>query len=292
MSGPHPTMPETGGSKPRGVFRCTRRRLLGAAVLAAAGAVTYGTWDATQLETNVVALPEAALPGMEGLRILHFSDVHNNWGLMAEVLRRARLLRPDIIVFTGDLITDFERLMRTRTIILQLRALAKVAPVYACLGNHDMNKLEQVERIFRAAGVRLLRNEAVEWRSPDGRALRLAGLGDWTEGDEEPARCLERLNSRGEKSPAILVLSHNPDSLEAIQDYEWDTMLSGHTHGGQIGNPFTGRPLAWNGKMIAGLYEVEGRYLFVTKGVGNIGGMRFFCAPEINLLVIGRRAGS
>lgn len=292
MEAPPPSASSEPTGQPRGRLLCTRRRLLGAGILAAAGAMTYGTWEADQLETNIVELPEAALPGMAGLRILHFSDLHNDWTLMAEILRRTPALRPDIIVFTGDLITDFERLMRTRTIILQLRELAQMAPVYACIGNHDMNKLEQVERIFRAAGVRLLRNEAVIWQSPDGTALRIAGIGDWTEGDEDPARCLQPSGSDDEARLPTLVLSHNPDSREVLKNYSWDLMLAGHTHGGQIGNPFTGKCLTWNATMVAGLYPYEGRRIFVTKGVGNIGGARFFCAPEINLLLIGERVGA
>lgn len=288
LSSPEPTPDKPRG---RGRLRCTRRQLLGAGILAAAGVAIYGNWDANQLETNTFELPEEALPGMAGLRILHFSDLHNNWDLMDDILRRTPELRPDIIVFTGDLITDFERLMRTRTIILQLRALAKMAPVYACFGNHDMNKFEQVERIFRLAGVRLLRNEAVEWRSPDGSTLRIAGLGDWTEGDEDPAHCLKPRRLRSTADAPTLVLSHNPDSREAVRDYDWDLMLSGHTHGSQIGNPFTGKCMAWGDKLVAGLYPYDGRRIFVTRGVGNIGGMRFFCPPEINLLLIGERAG-
>lgn len=285
---------EGGGEdvRSRGRVSCTRRRLLAGGILAAAAAATYGMWDAEQLETNEIVLPEDALPGCNGLRVLHFSDLHNNGPLMNEVVRRASELRPDVIVFTGDLVTDFERLMRTRTIIGQLKKLVAVAPVYACLGNHDMGKLDEVERIFETAGVVLLRNAASEWKDSSGRALRIAGVGDWTEGDEDPACCLVQLGNDEQLRLPTLLLSHNPESRFALKPYAWNLMLSGHTHGGQIGNPLTGKCLSLRSKMAAGLYDFDGRRVFVTRGVGNIGGVRFFCPPEINLLTVASNKGS
>lgn len=266
--------------------------MLAGGILAAAAAAIYGMWDAEQLETNEIALPEEALPGCGGLRVLHFSDLHNDGALMSEVVRRASVLRPDVIVFTGDLVTDYERLMRTRTIIAQLEKLVAVAPVYACLGNHDMGKLDEVERIYETAGVVLLRNAAVEWRDSSGRALRIVGVGDWTEGDEAPARCLALCGHEERAATPTLLLSHNPESRFALKPYAWHLMLSGHTHGGQIGNPFTGKCLSLRSEMAGGLYDYDGRRVFVTRGVGNIGGMRFFCAPEINLLTVANKPGA
>ncbi len=277
--------PDSGGESRRRSARCTRRRLLAGGILAAAAAATYGMWDAEQLETNEIELPSETLPGFGGLRILHFSDLHSNWPLMGEVVRRAEALRPDLIAFTGDLATDFERLMRTRTIIGQLKRLVSAAPVYACLGNHDMGKLEPVERIYETAGVILLRNAVAEWKSASGRLLRVAGVGDWTEGDERPGQCLET-RERQQDAPPTLLLSHNPESRLALKPYAWNLMLAGHTHGGQIGNPLTGKCLSLRSELAAGLYDFDGRRVFVTKGVGNIGGMRFFCAPEINVLTV------
>ncbi len=267
---------------PRDQARCTRRKFLAASALAAGGAVFYGRWDAEHLETNETALPPDVLPGMEGVRILHFSDLHQHEELLAELVRRAPALRPDLIVFTGDFITDTMRLSRTRTFIEQLRELVRLAPVYAILGNHDMSKLDSVARIYQTAGVTLLRNEKVDWAAPSGRTLRIIGLGDWTEGDERPDLCMQPRDA-GERPP-ILLLSHNPESRHVLKNFAWDLMLAGHTHGGQIGNPFTGKCISFRSDMAGGLYQEDGRHVFVTRGVGSIGNMRFFCPPEINLI--------
>lgn len=244
----------------------------------------YGKWSAKQLEFNTIELPQSALPGAGPLRIAFFSDLHNNIELFEQVVDFIEQQRPDLIIFGGDFIIVNERFMRTRWAVDGLRRLAAVAPCYAVLGNQDYEKQEQVERVFNAAGVHLLRNQAVDLKTPSGATLRIIGLGDWNEGDERPDLCME---PAGEGSLPILLLSHDPESRHKLRDYRWDLMLSGHTHGGQIGNPFTGRCISLRSDMPAGLFEENGHHIFVTRGVGAIMGMRFFCAPEVNIIKIG-----
>ena len=55
--------------------------------------------------------------------------------------------------------------------------------------------------------------------------------------------------------------------------------------GGQLGIPFTDTYLSFRSSMPAGLFDFEGgRRIFVSRGIGSILNMRFFCAPEINIL--------
>ncbi len=253
-------------------------------VLAFLAVQEYGKWTAQQLEFNKLELPQEALPGAGPLRVAFFSDLHNDVGLFNRTVDYIEQQRPDLIIFGGDFIIVNERFMRTRWAVEGLRRLTAVAPCYAILGNQDYEKQEQVERVFAASGVRLLRNEAVDWQTPSGATLRLIGLGDWNEGDEAPARCMEPADAEG---GPVLLLSHDPESRHKLGAYRWHLMLSGHTHGGQIANPFTGACISFRSDMPAGLFEEDGRRIFVTKGVGAIMGMRFFCRPEVNLIEIG-----
>ena len=88
----------------------------------------------------------------------------------------------------------------------------------------------------------------------------------------------------GESAP-VLLLSHDPESRWLLQHYDWDIMLSGHTHGGQIGNPFTGESISFRSSMPAGLFSFgNNRRIFVTRGVGAIYNIRFFSPPEVNII--------
>ena len=72
----------------------------------------------------------------------------------------AEQARPDMIVFLGDLYTDFLRVTHAGDYIAQMKRLSSVAPAYACLGNHDMALADNVERVLKEGGFTLLRNSA------------------------------------------------------------------------------------------------------------------------------------
>lgn len=242
----------------------------------------FGEYSAQQLQCNTITLPPDTLPGAGALRIAFFSDVHNNPELFEQVVDAIIRTRPDLILFGGDLVTANHRFRRTRWAVDGFRKLASTAPCYAIPGNHDYEKLEQVERVFSTAGVQLLRNSSLNWKTPSGTMLRIVGLGDYNEGDEAPTRCMKKKN---EESAPVLLLSHDPESRWLLQQFDWDFMLSGHTHGGQIGNPFTGEVISFRSSMPAGLFPFgSNRRVFVTRGVGAILNIRFFCPPEVNII--------
>jgi predicted MPP superfamily phosphohydrolase len=66
-------------------------------------------------------------------------------------------------------------------------------------------------------------------------------------------------------------------------------MLCGHTHGGQCQIPFVGAPFApiQDLRFLEGLQPWNDRWIHVTRGVGNLHGLRFNCRPEVNLLNLG-----
>ncbi len=266
-------------------FRPLLRWLLVLALLGAVATRIFGQWSACQLEVNTFHLPQQALPGAGHLTIALITDVHNNKDMLERCVKEVEKQNPDLIIYAGDLALVSENFSRTRATIKMLHQLKNVATTYAILGNHDYEKLAQVERIYAAAGIPLLRNEATTWQTPSGTPLRIVGLGDWNEADEAPERCLL---PQGQAQEPVLLLSHDPESRHLLQNYAWNLMLSGHTHGGQLGNPFTGKPICFRSDMPAGYYSEKGRHHFVSRGVGSIYNMRFFCPPEIVFLHLGR----
>ena len=86
-----------------------------------------------------------------------------------------------------------------------------------------------------------------------------------------------------------IMLSHNPDAKTALRDVPWDLMLCGHTHGGQITLPLLGSPLApiADKRFSEGLHTWDKRWIYVTRGVGSLLGMRFNCPPEVSILELG-----
>lgn len=232
----------------------------------------------------------------EPLRVLHISDLHASWCVSLEYIDQAlklgATLQPDLICVTGDFITtkynDFDSY---RTILSQL---PKIAPAYASLGNHDGGSWSRfhhgyadnskVRRLVAESGLQLLHNQPAEL-TVRGRPVSLVGLGDCYASEADPETAFQKPAPPG---AVRIVLSHNPDTKVMLDPYPWDLVLCGHTHGGQIWLPLLGAPFApvEDKRFIAGLYSWNGRWIHITKGVGNVWGMRFNCRPEISLLTV------
>ncbi len=235
-------------------------------------------------------------PAGEKVRILHLSDLHASLLVPLSMIERAITIglaeKPDLICVTGDFIThrqDFHAGEYARA----LRRLSQTAPTFAVLGNHDgggwasrhMGNPDHraVERILEDAGIELLHNRSA---APEvrGAKINLVGVGDlWS--DEIDA---DRAFADARRGRPTVVLAHNPDSKDDLRRKEWDLMLSGHTHGGQIIIGFDGSRYApvEDKRYVAGLKPWGTRQIHVTRGVGNIAGVRFRCRPEASMLAV------
>jgi uncharacterized protein len=91
-----------------------------------------------------------------------------------------------------------------------------------------------------------------------------------------------------DRTQPTILLSHNPDTKSQLMKWPWDLMLSGHTHGGQLSLPGIGTPFApiRDKRYVRGLHRWNDRWLHITKGVGNLHGMRFNCRPEVSILTL------
>ncbi|HLP00521.1 MAG TPA: phosphodiesterase YaeI [Opitutaceae bacterium] len=279
----------------RPAARLTRRRFLGAALLAGLGAAGYARWvEPRWLDCDEIHVPLGrTLP----LRILHLSDLHVSDAGSLELVDWAIALglglRPDLAALTGDFITgaftsspDYE---------LTLRRLAMAVPTFACLGNHDGGRwsahfggdgsTRSVADLLRHAGVQLLHNSAQSVHL-GSHAIQLIGVGDLWAGECDPGVAFASLPTRG--NSIRIVLSHNPDSKLLLQPLDWDLMLCGHAHGGQFQLPVIGTPFApvSDKRFAAGLHYWQSRWIHTTRGVGNLHGLRLFCRPQVSLLVI------
>lgn len=274
----------------------TRRRLLWTGAAAAAAAAAYPV----AVEPRWFELTRHRVPAIPGarqfVRVLHLSDLHASWAVplssIEAAIRMGLAGQPDIVCLTGDFITyrDFD----SRAYAAALRQLTAARPAFAVLGNHDggvwayqrrgFADHQAVERLLEDAGIVLLHNRSVETEAR-GCKLNIVGVGDLWSHELRPDPAFRGL--RG--GAPVLLLSHNPDSKELLKPYRWDLMLCGHTHGGQVMIPFEGpryAPVA-DLRFVSGLHAWNGRSIYITRGVGNLGGVRFLCRPEVSILDVG-----
>ncbi|MEM9445849.1 MAG: phosphodiesterase YaeI [Verrucomicrobiota bacterium] len=229
------------------------------------------------------------------LRILHLSDFHASAVVPFKDIEKAidisLGLDPDIAFLTGDYITwkipqpeEYQRI---------LKKLSAKIPTFACTGNHDGGKwagsslgykdFSKIQKLLIDSDITFLFNESQHIKL-HGTSMAIVGLGDYWNGDCHPNKILQKTRSTDEP---IFVLSHNPDCKGDLKPYDWDLMCCGHTHGGQLVIPFLGlRPFlpVKDHSFPEGTLSWGNKHIHITRGIGNLHGMRFNCRPEISIL--------
>ncbi|MGH9465732.1 MAG: metallophosphoesterase [Terriglobales bacterium] len=231
----------------------------------------------SHLEVPLPRLPHA----LAGLCLAHLSDIHYGLFLSRESLLRVLELtqaqRPDLIVITGDFVTQSPVFMEP--VAEMLGCLRAPLGVYAVLGNHDFRAgAAEVTQALRRYGVKVLRNQHRLLRHR-GTTFQIAGIDD----SRQHPNLAAALGPTARRF--TLLLAHNPMELAAAARCGVDLVLSGHTHGGQIKFAFA-EPL-YQRFLPAGFLSLDGTRMYVSRGLGNvILPMRVGAPPELAFLTL------
>lgn len=231
------------------------------------------------------------------LHVVQISDPHlgpfMSVGRLAAICRRAVDKSPDLIVLTGDFLT-MESQHDVRHLEAALAPLKQAeGRVFACLGNHDHEAPRIVREALAWNGVRLLVDEAAEVETPAG-PVQILGL-DFHFRDKQ--RRIAEACARWPRSEAALrlVLLHDPLQFRHLPEGEGDLVLSGHTHGGQVGLLSLGASWTFMRLFGGGALPDHGLWargrdrLYVHRGTGHYGfPLRLGVPSEESLLRVHR----
>jgi predicted MPP superfamily phosphohydrolase len=229
------------------------------------------------------------------LQIVQITDPHIGTFMSIERLRRicerAVARNPDMICLTGDFLTiESNRAQYALDDALAPLAAAR-GKVYACLGNHDHEAPHHVKRALAAHGVRLLVDEAIEVDTPIGR-VQLLGF-DFHFRERE--KLMSDVCARYPRPEGMLriVLLHDPGAFRRLPPGEGDLVLSGHTHGGQVGLVSFGLPWTFVSAVTSipdhGMWARGQDRLYVHRGTGHYGfPLRIGVPAEQSLLRVQR----
>ncbi len=264
------------------------------------------------VEKIAVKIPD--LPSsLDGTRLVQLSDLHYDGlrlsnQMLEEAIAISNDAEPDLIVLTGDYVTDDPSPIYQ--LVKHLKHLQAPAGICAVLGNHDVHyKHSQVviTDALTSIGVQVLWNEIAY---PLGSYLPIVGFADYWSGEFRIAPVLNQLE---ETTPRI-VLSHNPDTAELLKKWRVDLQLSGHTHGSQIILPGIGPIVIYYNQLIRkiprkirkyvpllranwgkvvnhwewaqGFHKVGKNQLYVNRGLGTYPPGRLFCPPEVTIITL------
>ncbi|BCA84984.1 metallophosphoesterase [Enterococcus saigonensis] len=216
--------------------------------------------------------------------IAHISDLHfSRWSKprrLNKIIRSIMEMQPDIIVFTGDLIDDYKHWPKKQTdrLIEKLKRLKAPMGKIAVLGNHDYKHGGQyfVKEVLKEAGFTTLVNEEV-FGSDAKISMNIVGIDDLSGGSPS-------YNFESTLAEWHILLAHQPDQIEAIHSLDqYDLVLSGHSHGGQIRLPYLYIKTQGAKRYTDSLYlPTKNTILSVNTGVGmTMIPARFGVPPEI-----------
>lgn len=244
--------------------------------------------------------------GLKGLKIVQISDIHSGSFTFKEPVKRAVELinqeNADLVFFTGDLVNN-----KSEEMLDYMEVFDKIKSkkgVFSVLGNHDyghynnwseeerLKDLEQLKQIHSQLGWDLLLNEhrIVEHQ---GENIGIIGVENYSAHPRFPKYGdLEKACQNCSAVGVKLLLSHDPSHwLDQVVPSFKDIAVtfSGHTHGMQFGIEIPGwfkwSPVQYVYRQWAGLYQNEGQYLYVNRGLGFLGyAGRVGILPEITVV--------
>jgi len=229
--------------------------------------------DAFLVEPKWLKVRHVELTEGSTCRLVHFTDVHykGDKEYLSRVVSEINALEPDIVCFTGDLVES------TRFLDEALGLLAGIrCPMFGVPGNWDPSGgalRAKYAACFEGTGGAWLEDREV--LSPDGQVAIVGARG------RKPHL------STSLKAPRSVLLAHYPAYCAGLKGAEFDLMLAGHSHGGQVRVPFFGALIVPDrvGDYEKGMYDVPAGKLYVNPGIGTwLLRVRFWCRPEITVL--------
>lgn len=228
----------------------------------------------------VVTRHQVVAPLNSPIKIAHLTDLHT-YGLGRREKKMLAMLeaeKPDLIVITGDQISDMSGYEGCREVIQQLHA---PLGVWLVAGNHDnWHRIQKQREYYESAGAIFLRNSSQKVRED----LWIIGLDDAMTGTPNLEASLVGVPENAYK----IALFHSPAYFDEVAG-KCDLVFAGHTHGGQVRIPFM-KPF-WLPRgckdYVEGWFERDGSKMYVSRGIGtSIADMRFNCRPEIAIITL------
>lgn len=223
-----------------------------------------------------------------GLKIVHITDLHygntTNKSDLKKIVDKVNLIKPDIIVFTGDLLDkelNNEELEEFKSILNNMKSNIKK---YAVNGNHDENFSE----ILKETGFTDLNNNYDSLYNSNNSVILFSGINTNDDINDAIKNINNFLSDEQNTNNIIykIMLMHEPDKILDFDYNNYDLILAGHSHNGQITIPFIGSLYKPNGskKYYKDYYELEGTKLYISGGIGTSTlKLRLFNKPSINL---------
>lgn len=233
----------------------------------------------------------------QGFKIVHISDIHYGRTVkekeLKNIVKQINLIKPDIVVLTGDLI-DKDTILTSNDIEIisnNLNNIDAAAGKYAITGNHDYDFDEWAIIIENSNFINLNDTYDLIYKNYSDYIL-ISGLSTNIYGNKSISEKMETTNtfrnSLNDTNQPIynILLMHEPDFIDDFDVSKFNLILAGHTHNGQVRLPFIGAFILppYGRKYYEEHYKLDSTDLYISSGIGTSSyNFRFFNKPSINL---------
>lgn len=251
-----------------------------ALILLCATLAAYAVWiEPKRLTVEVLKLGT----GDTVFKVVQLSDLEISADYpedrLQEMARRVNEQQADLVMFTGDLFSNYAQYGPLEAVQEALRQVEAKQGKLAVYGNNDYGggASRIYEDLMTQAGFEVLVNQARTF-SVGERSVWVGGMDDAQLGAPDWQMLAE---TREKANDYEILLTHEPSVPEGEKELP-DLILAGHTHGGQVKLPFLADHLSYNG-YLDGLYSLAGgAQLFVHHGMGTSQvPVRFGTPPQI-----------
>lgn len=222
--------------------------------------------------------------GFNGFKITHFSDIH--YGNVTFINELKKLVddinktKPDVIIFTGDFIDKNIKVSDAEIVQIteELNKLHSTYGNYYINGNHD-NKFKKYDEMMTNSGFINLNNNFDVLYNKNNDSILLTGLST-----KKDNKFLEEVFK--EQYNYKINIMHYPDMFNDIKNYNYDLVLAGHSHNGQIVIPFYGAVVLPNNakKYYKPYYKKGNTDFYISSGIGTSNyNFRLFNRPSYNV---------
>lgn len=206
----------------------------------------------------------------KGFKVVHFSDLKygstTDQKYLKKLVNKINELNPDIIIFTGDLITSNYKLTDNdkKSIIENLNKLDPKIDIYSIRGDNDIN--ETYNSIITQTKIIEINNLNKLIYYKGDTPIMLIGLDDSINGNQS----LDMAFNYEENNYYKILITHEPDTYEKIKDKNIDLFLAGHSLNGQIRLPFIGSVYTPTGakKYYDSKYKIDNTEIYISNGLG------------------------
>jgi len=187
--------------------------------------------------TRISINSEKRITGYNKLKIVMVSDVHIGAMLgkprVEEMIEKINGLKPDIVIFAGDLVDHNPRFLIAGKMGDAFLKLKAPLGIYAVAGNHEfIGNAEKSIEYLSQFGIIYLRDTLTDL----GNGIQIAGRDDRDKirFDGIARKKLSEVLKNFDSEKFTILIDHQPVDYKLVKESGVDLMLSGHTHKGQL----------------------------------------------------------